>query len=422
MRCAARCTRSYRKEEDVVPSYTDPVIVCSGLHPNLAIGKGSWQDATARMCFGGDESGPDIWLTVENGKYVPAPPMVYVPGLRQIQRRLRPKADHIWVPPPIGGNIVWSPMSSEIYTSFPRPSVRGPVSSGTSDPVTDLSRAPQEYSHQKPSLSTSAGHKATLTKTTSANKPAQASTTPEATQRKSTEQPAGAPPEAQPEQQQENVAATNEGADYPGDCDVSSLSSDTPLRPSISTTSLRSILKKPPPSTSVDRALEKGARAAGKEGQEDEAGAKRVRGPKVTKSVSFVEGVAFPASARDRKTATHTTAAEEGAAIAKTFVQKGLPLHSQEKNSHGFGGGRDLRSRIWQSKPGKAATDPGRGRREYWKHRESAGSSTGAPCTEFVGRSGAGYEQARRTSLAHYLHPNERDGSNIDDEIPRNWP
>ena len=269
-----------------------------------------------KMCFNGDESGPDIWLTVENGRYVPAPPMVYVPGLRQAQHRLQRNENIAWAPPPPTSNIVRLPIGSANSTSYSRHPTHMSASLGTSCSASHSTEVRPEHSNRVSSSSLPSGRNSTLPMPTPNQKPAVTTRLPESPSEKSSNQLSRALAEAEVEQHQESLVGTNEGSRGAGHCTVSCSANDTPYSPPTSSSSLRSILKTPS-SMSKSTVPERVAKTSGRADHDDVVEEDTAPRPKMRKSVSFAD-VAESRPLRPKcKTTPQATAAEEGAAIAK---------------------------------------------------------------------------------------------------------
>lgn len=375
------------------------------------------------MCFNGDEDGPDIWLTVENGRYVPAPPMVYVPGLRQIQDRLQRNANHAWAPPTPSSDIVRLPIDLAKFDSFPRHHTHMSTSSGASCSATNSTEVAPEHSTRISSSSVPSGQSSTLPMPAPNNQPAETSRLSEAPALKSSKELSRALPEAQALRHQEGGIGTNGGSHGSGHGPISCSTSATQYSPSTSSSSLRSILKKPSPSLSeCAAAAERVTKISGKDGVGGKAEEPVAPRPRIRKSVSFADMAASSPLRPESETAAQATAVEEGAAIAKKFVEMGFASRGRGKASKGFGSGRESADVRYGNHNLKKVTKPGRGMGEYGYYCESPGDTTSAPCRwcEGKGRTGTGW--GRRTSQSHHLRSTGGNGSNIDDEIPGKLP
>jgi hypothetical protein len=381
-----------------------------------------------KMCFHGNESDPDIWLTIENGRYVPARPVVYVPGLRQIQDRIHCREAHRTRPQfTSADDFVRLPKNPTIPTSFPRSSVPIPALPAMNPPATYSTQALPQNPNPESTPSTVTGESAAVSTPASNDKSAEGLHSAEASREKPSEEPPEALPKPQPEVQPENaVSATGDAPDLAEDTD-SSMSNGTPPSPSdSSSSSLRSILKKTSVSNLQDKEPDVGTDAAGKAGQKNEMAQKGGERPKVKKSVSFAEDtVSSVPPANGEPVVPQATAAEEGAAIAKKLVQRenaSQSIGQVPKRLGGANGSADVGSIARQSIPDDTAKQLGRKREKRGKQKRSLNETTKATGRAHVNNDEAGQELGDRARLAQHLLNHSEHGSYIDDEIPRKWP
>lgn len=374
------------------------------------------------MCFKGNESGPDIWLTIENGRYLPAPPMIYVPGLRQTQDRLHHKAHHTASLLTSGNNVVRLPPNAMMPTFSPRLPVPPPEPLATDPPPTNSTQP-------LPETATVTDQAANVTARIPKNESAPVPIVPEAPSQKPMEEPAEEPPgalrDAEGEEQEHSSVSPDQSAPGPAESTATSSSNATPPSPSdSSSSSLHSILKKPSTSTLDERESEAAAGGGGKARQKDQ---KKARKPKIQKSVSFAEDTAAPAPAPPPKAkeAPPMTAAEEGAAIARKLVEWKATSQNGGKPSKDVGGGdgsADLGHSIQDSKHKGDAAYSTRGVGKHENRTEGRSDRTGAPGRGGVGTDGGGYKRAGNARMAQYLLPADENDGYVDDEIPRRWP
>jgi hypothetical protein len=293
----------------------------------------------SNMCFKGHESDPDIWLTIENGRYVPAPPMVYVPGLRQIQDRLHRRAHPIRSPFTSDNDFVRLPTTAVIPTSYLQSRLRPSASS----PI-----GPQAKNSMQPSLDTlnlesispiSQGQDVPIRTSTSKDGSSEMPRSTEAALEKPPREPPGMTGEVQQDERRgtafpsrREIPDSTENSDISlGKSSPRSLSGSSPF-------SLRSILKKPSSSNPEEKELDLGTRPEGIDDAKTGMEHQQTRRPRIKKTVSFTEEKC-PASSSSVKTAPSTTAASEGAAIAKRLVQKNRRAKCLERGSGRLGGG-----------------------------------------------------------------------------------
>jgi hypothetical protein len=383
------------------------------------------------MCFKGDTSGPDIWLTIENGRYVPAPPMIYVPGLRQIQDRLHHKDHHTGSITTSVNNVARLPPNA-IKPAYNPPSPMSmplPDPSNTEPPPTISTQPPPETLAAEPDSSEVTKAATDVATSTLANEPV-ATVMPEALCQEPVEVPVKAPVKAPMKEsvkepasarrdaeadEPDNSILPNQWPPAPPDITASSPSSTTLSTPSDScSSSLHSILKKSSTSTLEDTESEAEAVGVGKARPKVE---KKGRKPKIQKSVSFAQDTTAPAPAPPLKSkeAAPVSAADEGSAIAKKLVewmassQKGL---NASKGFHSAHGGEVPRQSNHASKnKGNAAysvTD---------KLGVTARASGKGAWTN-----GAGSERVGKARMSQCVVPNKETDSYVDDEIPGKWP
>jgi hypothetical protein len=379
------------------------------------------------MCFSGNESDPDIWLTIENGRYVPAPPVVYVSGLRQVQDRIHRREAHRTRPHfTCADDFVRLPIYPTIPISFPRSSVPIPASPAMNPPATCSTQPLPQNPYPGSTPSTVTGESAAVFTPASNDKSAEGLHSAEASRDKPSEEPPEPLPKTQPEVQPEIAVSATEDAPDLADGTDSSMSNGTPPSPSDSLSSLRSILKKTSVSNLEDRELGVGTDTAGKDGQKDETVQKGGKRPKGKKSVSFAEDTASSVPPPDGEPAVpQLVAIEEGAALAKKLVQRGNASQSVGQTPKRLGGGdgsADVGSSTRQSIPGDAAKHHGRRVEKRGKQKKSLNETTKATGRARGSNDEAGQELGDRARLAQHLLNDGEHESYIDDEIPRKWP
>ncbi len=381
------------------------------------------------MCFRGDEGGPDIWLTVENGRYVPAPPMVYVPGLRQIQDRLHHKARSIRPPLTSGNDKVRAYMSPTMTNTCPCGSIGNPtasaVKSSATSPTQPLTGDSNPRSASLTASSTASGQDTNATTPTSGSKEStEAPKSPEAPSQERSEEAPGASQEVRQEEQSKQAVSLNGDAPDSLGISGSSISNNPTSSPFTSpSSSLRSILKKPLTSASEGTVSDGDAAAVARDNQKYETEQKKARRPKIKKYVAFAEDLAPPASPQEAKAESQMTAAEEGAAIARKLVERESALQSGGSKRVGRGdGSADLGYSICRSKHGDDLVHPGGRMGKHGKQTERLGDRTKASGRGSVWKDGAAHERAARAKLARYLLSDDETDSNVDDDIPWKWP
>ena len=287
-------------------------------HSTVAKYPSRWQTS---MCFRGDDTEPDIWLTVENGKYVPAPPIVYMPGLRQIQDRLHRKASHRTPPPTSRNDVVRLPLSSMMPITNSRWLVPAPQAPATDSIPASSTKPPPDISTPELTLPTVIDQTARVAAPSLNKESAEAPKVPKRRSGGPSEEPPDAFQGNQREEQPVKPISASGGAHGSDDRAASDSSYATPSSPSNSSFSLRSILKKP--STSTMENTESGAGAEIGRPTDEENGQKAPR-LKIKKVVSFAEDMAASAAASppEGEIASQVTAAKEGAAIARKIVER----------------------------------------------------------------------------------------------------
>ncbi len=369
-----------------------------------------------RMCFTCDDSKSDIWLNIEDGRYVPAPPMIYVPGLRQIHdRSYHHQAHSKGSSVPSSQDVVRLPLSLKMPASVPLSSISAAAQphSTKSAPPTSTQPTP-EQSTSEPTAPAIIDGAATEAKTTADNTLSQSPEVcsgsgpsedrPEASQKRSHEDQV---------QEQPPISFPADGH-APGSADSAalSLSNNTSLRPSSSSSSLHSILKKPSISTSEDTGSES---------------ANRHDGRKHKKSVSFAEDTSVPTAKSPEASGsrpTTVTAVEECPTIARKLAERKSKSQGSGKASKDLGGGNggaDLRRSSSSSKHGQGLMSSASGMKKILKHTIAPSGGTAASAGECEGKHGVGGQQAGGDPLAQNLSSDEHDESCIDDEIPRRW-
>jgi hypothetical protein len=399
-----------------------------------------------RMCFKGDTSGPDIWLTTENGRYVPAPPMVFVPGLRPLQERLYHKEHRTGSLLTSDNNVARLP-SNAIKPAFSPPlpiPMPLPEPWATDSPPASLTQSPAQTLIPEPAPSELTVEvadvaAAILEKESAA---AAAAVAPEVLCPEPAEKPMKAPVKEPREDEVKEPTSTSRNIESDEESDNLVLPSQQSPAPPESTasspsrtaasdssdscsSSLHSILKKTSTSTQKKTESETEVGSGGKAHPKD---GKRARKPKIQKSVSFAQDMAapIPAPAPPPKTkeARPISAADEGSAIAKKLVewmassQRGIyPI----KDFQGARENVDLRrsSHHYKGKGNAANPAAGIGKREKVTKKFSA--RTEAP-SRVVRTDGAGSERVGKASMTQRMIPNHVFGSYVDDEIPSRWP
>ncbi|ERF74833.1 hypothetical protein EPUS_03217 [Endocarpon pusillum Z07020] len=378
------------------------------------------------MCFGCDDDESDIWLSIENGTYVPAPPMIYMPGLRQIHDRIHhqagsKKSSYL----PSSHDVVRLPVTLNEPPSVPLSLIPAPQPQSTeSTPSTSTQPTPEQLTPES-TTPTVTDDLDQVSASTADN------TLPESPEVRSGSSPRQKRPEASVQTSYENQGQEQPHSPLPVDAGApasvnsaaSSSSNDTPLSPSNSSSSLHSILKKPSNSTSEGIESET-SNQLGKGKHKNEKRAPRL---KVKKSVSFAEDTTVPTPELPHETQKSClmTAAEEGAIIARKLAEKKSASHGRGKVSEDSGGGdgsADLRrnSRVSRHEHGLMSSAPGM--KKILRQTMAPNGGTGALRGECEGRKGADRQQAGRVGLARSLFPGKHDESCIDDEIPRRWP
>jgi hypothetical protein len=398
-----------------------------------------------RMCFKRDTSGPDIWLTIESGRYVPAPPMVFVPGLRPLQERLYHKEHRTGSHLTSDNNVARLP-SNAIKPAFSPPlpiPMPLPEPWATDHTPTSLTQPPTQTLTPEPASSELTAEVADVAAAILENESAAAAAVaPEVLCPEPTEKPMIAPVKGPREDEVKELTSTRRNTKSDEESDSWVLPSQQSPAPPESTapspsrtaasdssnscsSSLHSILKKTSTSTLEKTKSETEAGSGGKAHSKDE---KRARKPKIQKSVSFAQDMAapIPAPAPPPKTkeARPISAADEGSAIAKKLVEwmassqrGGYPI----KDFQGARENVDLRrsSHHYKSKDNAANRAAGIGKRE--KVTKKFNTTTGAP-SRVVRTDGAGSEQVGKARMTQRMIPNYEFGSYVDDEIPSRWP
>lgn len=274
-----------------------------------------------KMCFEGDQNGPDVWLTIENGRYVPAPPMVYIPGLRQIQDRLHHKTyQHIF--PTCGNSTVRLPMDLSTLFSNPRSFVRVPPSS-VANQSAGTTQPPLQDTHSASTSPTVPVPEADVAISESDVPSVEATRSSEALQQKPPEQPKCALPKVYQEKQPVSTLPANEDDPIPLD-EVNPLPPNGILSSPFlsSASSLRSILKRPSTVASDNINSQGPVEASREKGRKDDMKQKQAQRPTTKKSVSFATDTAPPAASPNFYPAPETSAADEGAAIGRKLAER----------------------------------------------------------------------------------------------------
>lgn len=370
------------------------------------------------MCFRSDGSGPDIWLTVEDGRYVPAPPIVYVSGLRQIQDRLHHRAYGARYQLSFGGGIVRLPISSTVGISVPT-TIPDTTASPPEEPPAMLSTSvPPEIPTTTSTSPPATDPQASLSM---AKDDELSSVAPESPKVPSEHKVGESPqpsPRPEPEIRPRNVNPPKAEMTGSGDCADSATSSNPSLSLSTATSSLHSILKKPSRSKANgtepkdDSEIGKSDNEKTKEWQES-SGNKKNR-----KTVSFAGDAAPLVSASKGRAGLQATAAKEGAAIGKKLAGKDSASQGLEKPQSSLGGGDGIVDQAHGLRSSRHSTDLAFSstlRRPSVK--QVKGSATPSSFSRaHNGNGGANCESTERAGEAASML--FEDGSNIDDEIP----
>lgn len=374
------------------------------------------------MCFSSDERDPDIWLVVENGRYVPAPPLVYVPGLRQIQDRLHRKGYEGRSQLPCESGLVPLPISSTTQSLLPTISACAPASPDSDSPPTCTMPVALEESITTLTAPPTTGEHVTLVAAEEEGMSSVAYGSSEAPHQEAAEEPPNTSAEAQEAVQSENANPPDTDITSLGDCTDSTISNDPPLSSSTSS-SLRSILKKKSSAESNATDPEEGAEADKRDDENVDNGPEKSQHKKNKKTVSFSEDVATVLPSSNGRAATQTTAAKAGAAIAKKLVEMNSPSRSLRKPKSNLGGGQgsvDSGHGIRDSteKANVICLDPGiRGNR---KETKRLGQRRDAHSRGQLASDRARREQPGRAGLASFMPYN--DNCMVDDEIPSKCP
>jgi hypothetical protein len=274
------------------------------------------------MCFN-DGREPDIWLTVENGKYVPAAPLVYVPGLRQVQDRRRYKTNNGQFRLVSDDEVIRVP-ANIIGLRFPTESALENQPSAAMDgpaPAAAQTRPPEEKAEVP--LQSTPDQDSSATNPTPNNSSLAASDTPE------TQSEQFALPTSE-SGSTESTRDTNSQASCEADAEVSSseetgsqVRDEVPQSPSPSSpSSLRSILKKTSSSASEDSPSQAYSQFGEGENGTNLSKQNKCKRPKSKKSVSFTDDVTPPAPLPVvNKEPPYLSAMEAGAAIAKQMIE-----------------------------------------------------------------------------------------------------
>jgi hypothetical protein len=381
------------------------------------------------MCFGHiDDDGPDVWLTIENGRYVPAPPMIYMPGLRQMHDRLPYKAHHTKPSNTSGDDPVRPPMNTMKPILNPQPPAPIPPSPATDSSPIPLTQPLPENLNPNPTSNLA-------TVVVRDTEPAAPKANNESAEAPShAELPHEEPPEIPSEALSEDVevklpetlvpAASDAGNSH--DSGTPSISANTPPSPSNSSSSLRSILKNTEASKVKNKNSEGNGEPAGRSKRKDEKKKReKETRPTTKKSVSFVDDTAEPCPPQEIKTLSQGSAAKEGAAIAKRLVEREKALQNGKKVLISFGGGDGNMGRRRSTPYSMHEQGATHTAQETQKYRNQAGSSDGR--TDPFGRDDAVTHDSRQRlaggpTLSKRLHSDDEDISNIDDGILRKWP
>ena len=377
------------------------------------------------MCFSCDDNESDIWLSVENGTYVPAPPMIYMPGLRQIHDRIHHQADSKRSFLPSSHDVVRLPVTLKMPASVPLPSIPAPEPQSTESAPSTSAQPTPEQSTPEPTTATVTNEPDQVAASIADNTPTESSEVRSGSRRSQKR------PEASEERPCENQGPEQPHSPLPVDTDApgsanstpSSSSNDTTLSPSNSSSSLHSILKKPSNSTSEDVESET-SNQLGKGKHKNEKKAPQL---KVKKSVAFAEDttVPIPKPSHEAQKSSLMTAAEGGASIARKLAERKSASQGGRKISKDFGGGdgsADPRGNSHASRHEVGLVSSAPGMKKILKQTIDPNGATEPLGGECEGKKGAGRQRAGRVELPRTLFPDQSDVSCIDDEIPRRWP
>jgi hypothetical protein len=384
-----------------------------------------------RMCFRGDTSGPDVWLKIENGRYVPAPPMVFVPGLQRIQDRLYHKEHPTGTRPTSDNNVARLPSSAipplPVPVPLPNPAVTVPHTASLTQPITKTSTP-------NPDSSTLNEEVVDVAASTLDHYSAAAAVVPEVSCPKPAEkaakalvnepveshgkEPANVHGNAESDEESDPSVIPSQSSPASPESTASLISSATPPCQSDScSSSLHSILKKSSTSTLEKTKSETGAGSRGKVLLKDEEMACK---PKIRKSVSFAQDMVMPIPAPAlplRTKGRPISAADEGSAIAKRLVewmassQKGTNIN---KHLHRT---RDTPDLGWiDHAHDNSAAGGGKRKKITRKLGVAAGAPSGLARTDR-----ARSEAVGKARMAQSMVPNYDYSSYVDDEIPRRW-
>lgn len=380
------------------------------------------------MCFTDDGNGPDIWLSIENGRCVPAPPLIHIPGQRQMQKRLEHKARR--------DQVLLSHASEGVKTSTAskRPSISYPYAIPASliTPVNNQQSATKQSSMPTPTQTSDVpvltGQHLHITTLISDSGSAQGPRLPEPIPGKPAAQPA-APPialssEEQPTKQLGTAMCAKGAASDAAGLTKSFVSNNVPSSsPASTASSLRSILKKPPSLRPEDSVSNVGApastRDAPKHRQEKSEPVKSKKG----KSVSFLgkAGLLEPGSVDG--TLNQLGAAEQGAAIAKQLVEKEKRSQKGEKGlkSAGDMGRHDFSERSVDLRLSRQSTQTGG---SVCKGRKAMDGGIRHAIWKDIGiwDNKATASVKDMSKLAYKLASDDENDSDIDDAMSASWP
>ncbi len=206
-----------------------------------------------------------------------------------------------------------------------------------------------------------------------------------------------------------------------GDSAAPSSSNNTSLSPSDSSSSLHSILKKPSISTSEDTGSEAADQHDQRKHQEKKS--PRLKGKK---SVSFAEDTSVPTAKPPGapRSCPSTTAAEEGAAIARKLAERKSKWQGGGKASRDLGGGdggANPRRSSHSSRHGQGPMSSTSGMKKILKQTTAPSGVAETSGGECGGKNGTGGQVAGGGPSARKLFSDENDESCIDDEISRAW-